>query len=981
MYTEQQAVPETPQGTLVQRFVRAMTNRFEAADRYQQAALRDAGYTDLQNPPQALDLSALLRQQAGDAAAEVRVARDLKPAIQSAGDDQAALTTYLTHQNNIDVANAIGDQVMRDLADRPVDPQLTADLNAARTSLRMRQQMLENLRNDSVPDTARISAAQRSVNAAQRTVARRQAVVDTARQAIIDDAAQQGQAARNTRAFSGGLRVADSEGALDNMRSEMTSDRFARVEQAANNIGDYVRGLRQTLVDSGVISQDTANLWANRYPHWVPTRVLDYLDEGAQTGGLRPGAKISLRDSGIRSFSTEGTARFRENPLGALVDLTHQVESKSRRNRVANAFVDLDQLRPASERQLQQTSRPALANEPVVQRINNGTVERYLAPPELATAINGPNISLAPGFVRHWTNFVRNVTTAVSPAFALARNPSLDIPEYYQRTLGRMGGNPLLMPRLTAALANGYADAFQGLLQGEFRGPLTQRYLLGGGGSGGIAERDIAGRARTVQQLTRPELEFGSPAEFANSVKALGGSVIQRPQDLLGVAKQLATLRPVAALAERTELGPRLAAMRLAEEQGATPARAVLNGRTVTMDFNEGGTLAKTLNSFIPFFNAGIQGTAQVVRGFRENPSGMLAATGLNVGLPSALAEVWNNSDPQRARDYADVPQYLKDQGVVIMLPGEAPVDAQGNRHPQFWWVNMRGYAPFASAARTAVHQALESSVGTPTPTNWQDVGQSLLGTALPVRANTIADVPGGLLPQVPYGGTTLLQLRMNQDIFRNRQIATARNDQQAAQASREIADALTRTGRMISPDVQVRPSQVDFAVRDMLGGVGASALGARQLLPGAEGNVQNQPQNVPLAGGILTALGVRGSGGELGTQARNNLITNDSQRWLQSQGVDWTPSPVTPTIGKVPLTSAEETHYQQLANTYTEQRLQELRKYNALDGLPRDEKLKEVQRAVDSARKEAAGDVSATISDADWNRRLDAAYAAAAAQ
>src|SRR4029077_9811881 len=99
----------------------------------------------------------------------------------------------------------------------------------------------------------------------------------------------------------------------------------------------------------------------------------------------------------------------------------------------------------------------------------------------------------------------------------------------------------------------------------------------------------------------------------------------------------------------------------------------------------------------------------------------------------------------------------------------------------------------------------------------------------------------------------------------RNRDIATARNDQQAAQASREIADAVTSVARNVNPEWKVRPSQVDFAVRDMLGGVGSTLLGARGWLPGAEPPQDSTPQSAPFAGGLTQAAGLRGSTGQRG--------------------------------------------------------------------------------------------------------------------
>src|SRR5262245_3107898 len=1004
MMAEQQ-VPEVPQGSLLQQFVRGITNRFESADRFQRDALRQAGL-DLSNPPEGYDLSAYLRQQNGDAAAALRADRDLGPIIRSVGNEQPALQQYLIHNNNIDVARAVGDAVQAEAADRAVASNLTDALNNARTSLRMRQQVLGQLENASVPDEARIAAQRRQVQGAQRSVANRQAAVDAAQQQILAEAAQAGADAMNNRVFSGGLRMAYSVRALQSMENDLGPQRMTPLRAVANQVYDYLGGLRQTMVDSGLVSPETAQLWERRYPHYVPTNILDYAHEGEAAGGYRPGTRISLADNGVRNYGVEGTARFRENPLAAIHDLTHRVETKARRNQVANALINLDQLRPEAERSLQLTDRPATGNEPIVHRINNGVVERYLAVPQMAAAVNGHPIVQAPGFVRHWTNFLRGMYTVSSPAFALLRNPSIDFPEYLTTEIANAGGNPLVLPKLMARLFSSYGDAFQGILQGEFRGPVSQRYVAGGGLTGMQVERTVASRAEALRALSAPRLEFmGGPGPFKvptpESLQAVGGHAINSVGDLNQLVRQLTAMQPVLgplrlpaplvgaakagfgavhAVAERAEMAPRLASMTLGEERGLTPARAVLAGQNVTLNFNEGGTLSKTLNSFIPFFNAAVQGSNKMALLFKNNPRGALASTVLTVGLPAVLAEAWNNSDPQRAEDYANVPQYLKDQGVVIMYPGEAPVDAQGNRKPQFQWINMRGFAPFSRLARAAAHQALESTVGTPTPSDWQAATRSMIFGLAPIRAGQFSDIPGAFQPQFVPGMGTGLQLMLNRDIFRNRDIATIRNDVQASQASREIADALTHTVRTLNPGAEVRPSQVEFAVHDLLGGVGSTLLGARQFLPGAEAIQGTEPQRQPVLGGALTALGVRGSTGELGTQARANTITDDSRRYLQSQGVEWAPSPVQPNIGKLTLNAAEETRYQILTNRYTEALLQDLRRGRDLEGEPQDIKLRIVQRVVQGARRMAEADIVDSLPPAEVNRRIDQQLAAEAA-
>jgi type IV secretory pathway TrbL component len=70
----------------------------------------------------------------------------------------------------------------------------------------------------------------------------------------------------------------------------------------------------------------------------------------------------------------------------------------------------------------------------------------------------------------------------------------------------------------------------------------------------------------------------------------------------------------------------------------------------------------------------------------------------------------------------------------------------------------------------------------------------------------------------------------------------------------------------------------------------------------------------------------VRSSGGELLQQARQQPISPQIQTSLQNAGVSYTPSivpnKITTPYGSMPLTGAEQTSYQQLANAYRNQNL-----------------------------------------------------------
>src|SRR4030095_7486369 len=172
-----------------------------------------------------------------------------------------------------------------------------------------------------------------------------------------------------------------------------------------------------------------------------------------------------------------------------------------------------------------------------------------------------------------------------------------------------------------------------------------------------------------------------------------GALAVNGRGDALQLMNDVAGFGWTQALGQRLELAPRVAAMRMAQRRGLQGAEAVIQGRRVTMDFDEAGRTAKFINQIVPFFNVGVQGPTIMARLVRDHPVGTAVAGLSMVGVPAFMAEVHNHSTPEMAKDYEDVPDYIKDTSLVWML-GSSSTDDKGNRRPNYIAVNMRAWAP-----------------------------------------------------------------------------------------------------------------------------------------------------------------------------------------------------------------------------------------------------------------------------------------------
>ena len=790
------------------------------------------------------------------------------------------------------------------------------------------------------------------------------------------------------RRFPGGLTGAESEQAARALFEKLPEEAQVRVGQAANQVRDLIDLYRERLVDAGVWSRELADTLKEKYPTWVPTRILDYMSE-AQNPSAASIKSISLNDRHLRQYTLEGTEKMREDGIASLIRYVQQAEQDIARNRTFNAFYNLRQNVPGWPDLIHEVSpsttlEKAGGLQPVSGWVD-GEKRRFAVPPPLAAAIRMEGASSIP-IVSAVTRAFRELVTR-TPFFVAGQVP-LDAMSYLVRETAREGG-PSALPRVAAALMGGYREAFRGLLDGTFHGN-TADYLRSGGGMAGYYQRSAQAASTALDDVSRRSM-----------------LQIRNRDDLNKTLKWILTGEPIQVVGQRVELAPRTASYNLGLRRGISQARsdaeassalvrageapstatvpgqpvptsgagldtrkakltAMTGARDVTLDFQRGGNLAMTLNQVVPFSNVGIQSSVTPWRSFRENP-GPYAATVVGlIGGPMLAAEAWNRADPQRARDYEDVPDYIKDRGIVVMT-GQDWTDDQGNRHPYYALVPTRELSPFVIFARELAGRALGAAGFSKTdePRTWQSLLEGAISAASPVQANSAADL---FSSATPYGLSTGVQLASNRDFFRNRDIATERNDQQAGVAAQAISAGLNKAG------LQSRPSQVEFTLRDMTGNVGASFLAGADLgaeLLGAvpQGTKPQSLQATPIVGSVARRFEGSAIGGRL-ERARDARLSPRVAGIMGEAGLrDDQLTPVSNTVQGVPLNVSQQAYYQQRTNQYMEQEVVKARRSPGWANPKQREQL--VRDAMDAAKERASSDVLRIIPPAERQQAI----------
>jgi hypothetical protein len=878
-------------------------------------------------PPE-LQVDMLVRMSPG-MAAKVTIDQGLKPHLRGLSEsDLAWLDVYLTHMDNLDVARAMGLKAEKETIEgaAPFRGRSWQQLQAERARLRAFE--LGGI----APHPQKAATSAKRVQQLERQVQR-----DEVRhqQTVMRRAARRRGRVESERLFSEGLTVADSHRALGAMARELGARRLAKLQKAATGVWEFNRSLLASKLENDVISQELYDELVSRYPHYVPTRIVDYMGDH-DNDGPAVGKSLSMNDPGLRRNTLEGTRRRRENPLASTYRNAIETERIVKQNQVALGMKQLieadpdglgEEFREAPEGYTLRTGEGYLTG------YEGGKKFRYVTGKPMSDALKTVAASPVHRFFTGFMHFWKELITRF-PLFIAYQVPQ-DAMSYGLREFSRGGGNPLTLPNIIADLVVGYGIAFRGLLSGEYKGSAAD-YLKSGGGMAGFNMRDVDTAREKVYELN------GKP----NLMRLIRAGVLFEWSQAIG---------------ERIEMAPRVASYRRAKRLGLSEVESTVAGRDVTLDFLRGGYFARYLNGLLGFFNVGAQASASIPRMWHENPRGFVLMASMMIGGAAILEATMSGDDDD---EWDDLPKYLKDRGLLFPTGGTSTTQ-EGEKRPRYVMLPVRELAPLLIVAREAVRR-FQGKTG-------RD-GLELLGAAMmaasPIQANSASDLFGGFFPELI---ATPAQLAMDYDWFRGGRIKGQRSDEQASNLATWVAHAAQFIGdrnEALRGLGNVTPSQVEFAARGV-GGHFARTVGAASDIGKDRGQQDRGPIDTPLVGGLVGRF-LTDAGGERLREAQEerNLIALDVRKTLRDAKVNVTVGTVRGTIENIPLHRDEQARYQELANQFTDRELRALLRSGEFKTTRGAAKAKLVQEAITRARETARERVMDRIPVSEQERR-----------
>lgn len=413
----------------------------------------------------------------------------------------------------------------------------------------------------------------------------------------------------------------------------------------AQDVYDYVNADKQLLVDNGVISQETADLWSKMYPHYVPTRR-------TTDTGIDINVPLDTRKTGINApikKATGGSADIL--PLfDTLAMRTLQTYRATAKNsfgvelmntlgtKVESNQTNVDEVIDSIEAQEELLQEGKKGNSPTFTVFENGEKHTFEITKDMYDALKPLDessfLSKTIKPLNTASNIRRGLLTEYNPTFLLT-NAIKDTQDI------------LINSQHVAKTYSKIPEAHKQLLT---KGYWYQEYVANGGEQNSYFDNET------------------------NTFKT----------ENKGLAKimDLPPLSTISKLNNHIEMIPRLAEYIASRESGRSIEVSMLDAARVTTNFKAGGAVTKWANrNGATFLNASVQGAMQQVRNIREaKANGVrgwvnLATKFAIAGLPAILLNnfVWDDDE-----EYEDLSNYVKqnyyivgktDNGTFIRIP------------------------------------------------------------------------------------------------------------------------------------------------------------------------------------------------------------------------------------------------------------------------------------------------------------------------
>lgn len=405
----------------------------------------------------------------------------------------------------------------------------------------------------------------------------------------------------------------------------------------ASDIYDYLKAQKQTLVDNGIISQETSDLWNEMYPHYVPISRVNENNLKIDVPLKRTGTNNPVK------AATGGNSDIL--PLfDTLADRTFQTQKAIDKNKFGIELMNsLD-----TTTEFSNVDVDGLINDIDNQEnlLKEGTKEKL---PTFTVFKDGERITYA---------INQDMYDALSP---ISSNSVLNVNSKFLNKLSSFQRGVLTEYNPVFMITNAVKDAQDVLINSQHAAKTYSKFLE--------AQKQIKNKGYYYQEYMASGGEQNTYFDYKTKVFDT-----KEDSKLKKIFKM--PLEKISEANDFIEMTPRLAEYIASRESGRSVEVSMLDAARVTTNFKAGGDVTKWINrNGGTFLNASVQGFNQQVRNFREaNANGIRGYAGL--ALKFAVASlpvialndlVWKDDD-----DYEEeLSDYVKQNYYVVFKYGD----------------------------------------------------------------------------------------------------------------------------------------------------------------------------------------------------------------------------------------------------------------------------------------------------------------------
>jgi len=640
----------------------------------------------------------------------------------------------------------------------------------------------------------------------------------------------------------------------------------AKFEELHQALMGITSATRQIMLAEGLITPDEFASLEGAYENYIPLRGFENVDE--ETGVARPGVGRGVNIRGAETVRAMG----RKSKAGDLIENAirdyERVISRVEKNDVGKVLldfvlsnpdpdlwgVDVERTKPTFNKAkgtVQYTKSIEKGEDTIGVKVGGQQVYIKLADKELTRALRQAWKDETSGLERAtlamtgwWNNWLRGVLTKYNPAFAAINLPRDALWSGTSAALAELG------PKGLASYLAAYPKAFMASARKQAGLAGTSNKLFGnpqmdarfaefrsaGGITGGFFMRTLD----DINQEMRNEL-------------LMAGASARNPWEQVKKLPPFKLARMMLKLLEfmgtASENATRFALYQASREQGNSPAQAGILAKDGTTNFNRKGEWGGALNNLYLFFNAAVQGNAQLFK-VLKSPAVQASMAGVaGVGMMLALYGASAGGEDDDGEAYWDkIPSYIKERNMVIMLPpGDAlaggiervgkrgryitiPVQYGFNMFPNAGYViadvlrnaqdPKRGMTP----TKGALHMA-STVLGSVNPFGGSvdlSDGVQVLLAAMP----TLADLPIQLINERGTFGTPSAPSKSPFDIRPDSErMFTSQQDSVSAKIAKALNELgggnEAKAGKIMGVETSVAPGTIQTLISATTGGLG----------------------------------------------------------------------------------------------------------------------------------------------------------------